>query len=590
MFDNNDDDEDEMYEKLERLDEQLTAEDAEDDEDDEYEPDTPQRNPIVIYDRIMNSVTELIAERLRESELAKGEAEFLRRYFDRSHDSVLFGYMVDAKIASLAIPLAKVLSEQYSAAAFGRDRARGRVLARCALSEFMTTSTDGKPKTRGFQGRHALCVTELDRLPLLSAEGFARLRKVLEDGRERLKIFIGGTLGSGPVMRERLDWIESRIPLRRVSADDVTIDETAIVLTVIGEHIDTPDEARIADNWASYCAKNMDTPTDEKIANFVTLAIYGEVSGEKPAAGVSELHARRDTSAVRELDRLVGMDNLKETVKNIAAHCELARVKSAAGAREHTLVPSALFLGNPGTGKTMAAGIVARYYRELGLLERGHLVTASRESFIGEYTGWTAKKTSDLFFSALDGVLFVDEAYSLMNGPDDTFGREAIDMLTKLMSDFAGRCCVIFAGYESSMERLFRISNQGLRERFPFRIMFDDYNEIELMEIFTRKAREKSLTVQGAGLTRVGELIERICQNRDEGFANGRLADNILQEIILRQERRLVETRRGGGQIPRKELLTLTREDCASACAVFERAGKVERRDSAIGFRLPSAV
>jgi len=270
-------------------------------------------------------------------------------------------------------------------------------------------------------------------------------------------------------------------------------------------------------------------------------------------------------TALTALERMTGLRRVKEMVHDISAHCVISKMKQEAGAKEQIFVPNALFLGNPGTGKTTVAKIMAQLYKEIGLIKKGHLVTAEQSDLIGKYLGQTAPKVKEVFKSALGGVLFVDEAYML--GENDIYGKEAVATLANMMTEYKGQCCIILAGYEEQMNRMIRETNPGLRERFPFKLIFDDYNPEEIMEIFMSKLDDSKLRISGEGRDIVFGVINKLYETRNEEFANARVAENIFQEVALQQERRLFRVlRTSGSTFTARSLFSITKADCKLAC------------------------
>jgi SpoVK/Ycf46/Vps4 family AAA+-type ATPase len=247
-------------------------------------------------------------------------------------------------------------------------------------------------------------------------------------------------------------------------------------------------------------------------------------------------------------------------VSDISAHCVISQLKQQAGGKAQVFVPNALFLGNPGTGKTTVAKIVAQMYKEIGLLRKGHLVATDFSGLIGEFVGQTAPKVKEVFKSALGGVLFIDEAYALNSGRS-SYGKEAVATLAHLMTEHRGQCCVILAGYEEEMNRMMCETNRGIRERFPFRLVFDDYDADELVDIFIGKLSDAKLRISKEALAIATNIIRKQKDSCSEDFANARMVDNVFQEIGMQQERRLIKAKEHSA----RTLLSITKADCELA-------------------------
>jgi stage V sporulation protein K len=271
------------------------------------------------------------------------------------------------------------------------------------------------------------------------------------------------------------------------------------------------------------------------------LAGRGPAPPSRPAApqGLSRpVDAAAVDAALGELDALVGLEQVKTLVRELAAFAAVQRWRAAAGLRAEPLVLHMVFSGNPGTGKTTVARILGRLLHGLGLLSRGQLVEAERADLVGEYIGHTAAKTRDLIQRALGGVLFVDEAYSLGRGGDRDFGREATDVLVKGMEDHRRDFALILAGYRQEMER-FLSTNPGLRSRFPTHLDFPDYSVEELLRIADGMVAERQYRWTPAARLRLAELLRAPSARAALATGNARLVRNTVERAMRRQAVRL---------------------------------------------------
>lgn len=241
----------------------------------------------------------------------------------------------------------------------------------------------------------------------------------------------------------------------------------------------------------------------------------------------------------KELNDLVGLAPVKEYVFGLADNIQVQQRRAAAGLKTASLSMHMIFTGNPGTGKTTIARLVAKYLKAIGALKGGQLVEVSRGDLVGRYTGHTAPLTNSVIQSALGGVLFIDEAYSLYRGEQDSFGLEAIDTLVKGMEDHRDELVVILAGYTKEMET-FLTANSGLASRFPNRIEFPDYTADELLDITNVLARGKGYRLAESCTEPLRGYYERRQAEDARTAGNGRLARNTLEKAIFNQSRRLV--------------------------------------------------
>lgn len=293
---------------------------------------------------------------------------------------------------------------------------------------------------------------------------------------------------------------------------------------------------------SEYCLQ-----TDKKLTGTVTLTARPDgidfQLGNAAPARLFDLLPAAYTGAVdeikRELDELVGLAPVKEYVFGLADNIQVQKRRAAAGFKTASLSMHMIFTGNPGTGKTTIARLVARYLKAIGALKGGQLIEVSRGDLVGRYTGHTAPLTNSVIESALGGVLFIDEAYSLYRGEQDNFGLEAIDTLVKGMEDHRDELVVILAGYTKEMET-FLTANSGLASRFPNKIEFPDYTADELLDITTVLAKGKGYRLaESCTFPLLGYYKRRqALDSRTAG--NGRLARNTLEKAIFNQSRRLV--------------------------------------------------
>jgi hypothetical protein len=241
---------------------------------------------------------------------------------------------------------------------------------------------------------------------------------------------------------------------------------------------------------------------------------------------------------LRELDELVGINEVKDKVRQTANFARLQQTRIARGLKAIATSYHSVYTGNPGTGKTTVARLMGRIYQALGVLKKGHLVECDRSALVAEYVGQTAIKTNEIIDRALDGILFIDEAYTLAKQQED-FGQEAIDTLLKRMEDDRDRLIVIVAGYPEEMDK-FVHSNPGLHSRFNRFIEFPDYSPQELCHIFSLFCRKNDLRLAPILKERLLHHFHSLHEERDEHFGNARLVRNCFEQVVNAQANRLV--------------------------------------------------
>ncbi|MBQ9336365.1 MAG: AAA family ATPase [Lentisphaeria bacterium] len=239
-----------------------------------------------------------------------------------------------------------------------------------------------------------------------------------------------------------------------------------------------------------------------------------------------------------ELDQLIGMRSVKDEVRKMAEFCQIAQEREKAGMKNAKLSYHCVFTGNPGTGKTTVARIMAKVYKALGILEKGHLVETDRSGLVAKYVGQTAAKTNEIIDSALGGVLFIDEAYTLVSGGSQDYGQEAIATLLKRMEDDRDRLIVIVAGYPAEMKK-FIDANPGLNSRFTRYIHFPDYTTAELADMFRMYAKRSHYALSPELDRNLLGCMAFKTRNRGKDFGNGRFVRNEFEKAVERQARRL---------------------------------------------------
>lgn len=284
-----------------------------------------------------------------------------------------------------------------------------------------------------------------------------------------------------------------------------------------------------------------------------------EQTEQAPAAEKAEVPPpEKLEDLLAELDGYVGLQAVKQEVRSLVNLVKIHQMRREQGLPTPELSLHMVFSGNPGTGKTTIARLMARIYHSLGILSKGQLVEVDRSGLVAGYVGQTALKTSKVLDSALGGVLFVDEAYALNGGGENDFGQEAIDTILKAMEDHRDDLVVIVAGYDDLMDRFIH-SNPGLESRFNRFLHFEDYSIEEMMEMFRMRCSKGCYTADEEAERQMRLLLAE--ENADpRAFGNGRGVRNLFEKLLVRQADRLA----GMETVTREDLMVLTAADVQS--------------------------
>lgn len=294
---------------------------------------------------------------------------------------------------------------------------------------------------------------------------------------------------------------------------------------------------------------------------------------DEPVKTPSFVREETTEEVLQELNELVGLQEVKTFIKELLETAKFNRMKANEGAKAVSMALHMVFTGNPGTGKTTVARLIARILKSMGFLSQGQLIEVARQDLVGQYVGSTAPKTMAKINEAIGGVLFIDEAYTLARNEHDPFGLEAIDTIVKAMEDHRGELVIVLAGYTKEMETFLQ-SNPGLRSRFPFIVEFPDYTPADMLIILQRMVQGNGYRLEEGAEEGLLELFEQrqIPGRNDSG--NGRLIRNLFEEAVRKQASRISSL----AQYEKADLELLTKEDFSvSARKVFNIADEFDK-------------
>lgn len=383
-------------------------------------------------------------------------------------------------------------------------------------------------------------------------EAIETLLKMIEDNRENLVVILAGYKDEMEDLLRIATGLKSRFQ-NLIEFKDYTAEEMYKIAENIAKQseykIDTSCYEMLIEFFESKIYKGKNPNGNGRLVrNIVETAIAHQAvrivkENEADYALLKlvdfDIEKKKEFNLEESLSKIIGLENVKNFLRNQYHVLKAQEKRRNLGVTiDVTQSLNMIFIGNPGTGKTTVARLLSEMLKEMGFLRQGHLVEVARADLVAEYVGQTAVKTTDVFNSALGGVLFIDEAYSLSQGSDGDFGREAIDTLIKLMEDHRGEILVILAGYEKEMGEFLK-ANSGLESRFPLKLPFPDYTSEELSQIFDKMIEGRGFKITEEARVAAKEKIDFMRKTATTFAGNGRMVRNLIDEIVRNQSSRV---------------------------------------------------